>query len=116
MTYAIIKYPHPLDDLWSFAMEAVEKAEAAVDDLKKPYTDAEIDKLVEVRNRAVDAALALPARNLSDTLYKLNVSGICDHVTVSADGSAILNEALSVLEDGMERGRDLQREAANAAS
>jgi len=113
MTYVIIKEPHPLDKVWGAAIEAVEQANGRMELLGSDFTDAELDAAGDVRTAAILTVLALPARNLSDSLYKLDLAGIDGgHLRNDCDPSAIINEANDVLNAALRRGHDMKREGA----
>ncbi|WP_311270518.1 hypothetical protein [Sphingobium sp. WCS2017Hpa-17] len=108
MTYIILKQLHPLDAIWSHATRAVELAQAAIDDLPEPYTNEEIDALVDVHTAASMAVLALPARNVADCISKLDLTGpITGCPLVGTDRSAILNEMLDLIDLGISDGAKL---------
>lgn len=108
MTFIILKQPHPLDDIWSAAMIAVDDAQEAIDALPSPYTNEEIDALVDRHTAATLAALALPARNVADCIYKLDLTGPLDSGPMAGcDRNAITGEALALIDAGISRGAKL---------
>lgn len=108
MTYIIIKQPHPLDAIWSHAMEMADEAQDAIDALSQPYTNEEVDPLVEKRMAAALAVIALPARNIADCIYKLDLTGSLDDPPfVGCDRAAIITEALGLIDVGTSRGAKL---------
>lgn len=108
MTYIILKQPHPLDGIWSAAMIAVDDAHEAIDALPSPYTNEEIDALVDKHTAAVLALIALPARNAADCIYKLDLTGPLDSGPMAGcDRAAIITEALSLINVGVSRGAKL---------
>lgn len=109
MTYIILTQPHPLDAIWSAAMIAVDDAQDAIDDLPEPYTDEEIDALVDRHTAVALAALALPARHVADCLYKLSLTGPLDACQQrDTDRDAIITEALGLIDVGVGRGAKLK--------
>ncbi|MBA4091416.1 MAG: hypothetical protein C0494_12620 [Sphingobium sp.] len=109
MTDIIITQPHPLDAIWSQATEAVEDAQSAIDALPNPYTDEEIDPLVMTHLKAVGVVLALPARNLSDCLYKMDKAGLLDGARlVDFDHDVVVQETFAVLNAAVARGTKLK--------
>ncbi|MAN12137.1 MAG: hypothetical protein CMN63_06950 [Sphingobium sp.] len=108
MSWIIIKQPHPLDSIWSVAMAAVNDAQDAIDALPSPYTDEEIDALVNSHTAAAQAVIALPARGLVDCIYKMNLTGPMDSGPAAGfDRDAIISEALSLIDAGVSRGNRL---------
>lgn len=108
MSWIILKQPHVLDTIWSMASDAVDKTQSAIDDLVAPYTNEEMDALVNANVAAILAVMALPARNIDDALYKLTISGPLDCGPMDGiDREAILNEALETVDAGRCRGRKL---------
>lgn len=110
MTWIIFKQPHPLDALWSLAMAAVDEAHEAVEALRENYTNEEMDALVDKHSDAAQAVLALPARNVADCIYKLDLTGPLDGCQlVWADRNAITDEALSLIDAAVSRGEKLKK-------
>lgn len=108
MTWIILKQPHPLDGIWSAAMIAVDDAQDAIDALPSPYTNEEIDGLVDKHSAAAMAVLALPARDVADCIYKLDLTGPLEGgQIVWADRDAITSEALGLIDAGVSRGAKL---------
>tara|TARA_R110000787_G_scaffold208846_8_gene318933 strand:+ start:21287 stop:21655 length:369 start_codon:yes stop_codon:yes gene_type:complete len=112
MSWVIIKQPHPLDAIWSQAVEAYSDAEHALDNLQSPFTDEENNALVAAVGDAVQVIMALPARNLSDSLFKLDIAGVenADGIRFDCDAAAIMSEARALLEKAMGRGARLARD------
>ncbi|KKW92271.1 hypothetical protein [Sphingobium chungbukense] len=109
MSWIIIKYSHPLDQIWSKAMAEVDDAQDAIDALPDGYSDEEIDALVDKHSTAAQAILALPARNVADCIYKLDLTGPLDGgQIVWADRDAITNEALTLIDAAVARGAKLK--------
>lgn len=105
MTCIIIKQPHPLDAIWEQAVEAVSNAHHAMIDLGDDFTNAQLDAAGDVTTAAIQVVMALPARNLSDCLFKLDCAGIDDgHIRVDCDARAIIAEATALLDAGHHRG------------
>lgn len=105
MIYTITKSPHPLDAIWGDATEALCDADAAMDALGDNYTDEQLNAASEVRTAAIMTIMALPARNVADSLYKLDLAGIdSGHIRTDCDPSAIINEANAVLNAALARG------------
>jgi len=111
MTYIIIKQPHPLDKIWSAAFDAIDAANDAMDELGDDYTPEDLAKAGDVRTEAILAIMALPARNLSDSIYKLDLAGI-DGGTCrdDCDMRAIMNEATDLMDAAISRGTKLVKE------
>ena len=108
MTWIIFKQPHPLDKVWSDAIEALSDADSAMDALGDDYTDEQINAAGAVRMSAILTVLALPARNISDSLYKLDCCGIDDgHLINDCNPAAIMDEAREMLDASIARGRGL---------
>lgn len=108
MSWIIIKQPHPLDRIWSKAMEDIEQANAALDALDTDFSDAEVDAAKDRRTEAMLAIMALPARSVSDSAYKLDLAGIDGgHLHVDCDAHAIMEEMISVLDAAIGRGKRL---------
>lgn len=111
MTSIIITQPHPLDKIWEQAVEAVSDAQHAIEGTPKDYTNEEIDALVEVLQDAVAVVIALPARHVADSLYKLDLSGLADEGHLNAfDQRAIFQEGISVMDAAIGRGAKLTKE------
>lgn len=113
MTCIILSQPHALDTIWSQAVETYSDAEHALDNLPTPFTNEENDALVVAAvGRAVQVIMALPARNLSDSLFKLDIAGVesADGIRFDCDAAAIMNEARKLLEKAMSRGERLTRD------
>ena len=112
MTCIILSQPHPLDPIWSQAVEAYSDAEHALDNLQSPFTDEENNALVAAVGDAIKVIMALPARNLSDSLFKLDIAGVenTDGIRFDCDAAAIMSEARALLEQGMGRGATLTRD------
>ncbi|WP_416463229.1 hypothetical protein [Sphingomonas sp. VDB2] len=109
MTWIIIKQPHPLDAIWSHAMTAVDLAQTAIDDLPDPYTNEEIDALVDVHTAAALAVIALPARDVADCISKLDLTGpMTAGPLVGTDRTAIINEMLDLIDVGLSQGAKLK--------
>jgi hypothetical protein len=108
MTWIILKQSHPLDAIWSAAMIAVDDAQEAIDALPSPYTNEEIDALVDQHTAAALAVLALPARGVADCIYKLDLTGPLDAgQMMGTDRNAITAEALALIDAGISRGAKL---------
>lgn len=109
MTYTITKTPHPLDAIWSDAAEAYSDAVSArdaLDTLGEGCTDEQIDAAADAVTAAIMTIMALPARNVADSLFKLDCAGIDDgNIRTDCDPSAIINEANDVLNAAIARGR-----------
>lgn len=93
MTWAIIKIPHPLDAVWDRANEELGDA----------------CELTVGRDDAITAAtmtiMALPARNLADSIQKLDVAGIDrENPRADCDLQAIMNEACDLIDTAVARG------------
>lgn len=96
MTWAIIKLPHPLDGVWSRVCEDLD----AANELENGSEEA--------TTAAIMTIMALPARDLADSLYKLDCVGIDGPTPRSdCDLQAIMNEACGLIDAAMERGRRL---------
>lgn len=105
MSWIIIKRPHPLDRVWSRAIADVEAANSAMDALGDDFTDEQLDAAGAVRTEAIMTVMALPARSIDDSIYKLDLAGIDGgHLRTDCDPSAIMNEMLSVLDTAVGRG------------
>lgn len=117
MTYIIIKQPHPLDKIWTAAFDAIDAANDAMDELGSDFTDEELKKAGDLRTEAIMAIMALPARNLSDSIYKLDLAGI-DGGTCrdDCDMRAIMNEATDLLDVAISRGRKLKSELSDTST
>lgn len=111
MTCIILSQPHALDAIWSQAVEAYSDAEHALDNLPTPFANEENDALVAAVGRAVQVIMALPARNLSDSLFKLDIAGVesADGIRFDCDAAAIMNEARALLEKATGRGAKLKQ-------
>lgn len=108
MTWIIFKQHHPLDKVWSDAVEALSDADSAMEALGDVYTDDQINAAGAVRMDAIRTILALPARNISDSLYKLDCCGIDDgHLINDCDPAAIMDEARDLLDSAIAQGRGL---------
>lgn len=106
MTCIIIDQPHPLDAIWEHAYALEEKANCANEEALRSGDEERACETLERWCDAVYAILALPARNMSDCLEKLRLSGICDDgLLAGADGDAIFKEAIAVLSEGARRGK-----------
>ncbi|MEE4452886.1 hypothetical protein [Novosphingobium resinovorum] len=94
MTWAIIKQPHPLDAIWSRACEDL-------DDANELASGSE-----EATTAAIMAIMALPARNLADSLYKLDCAGI-DRPSPRTDCNlqAIMDEACTLTDAAIALGQ-----------
>lgn len=112
MTCIILSQPHALDAIWSQAVEAYSDAEHALDNLPTPFTDEDNNALVAAVGHAVQVIMALPARNLSDSLFKLDIAGVecADGVRFDCDAAAIMSEARALLEQATGRGATLTRD------
>jgi hypothetical protein len=110
MSWIILTQPHPLDRFWSDAIEAVDKAQSAMDALGSDFTDEALAVVAADLSDAIRALMALPARSPSDSLYKLKLAGVDnDHAPrVDCDFDAIMNEATSVLDVAVARGAILK--------
>ncbi|MFY9350515.1 MAG: hypothetical protein WBL20_19220 [Sphingobium sp.] len=109
MSWIIFPQPHPLDGLWLIAMEAIEKAQDAIDALPEPYTNEEVDALVDKHSEAVQALLALPARHVADSITKLHLTGpLAGAQIIWAAREAIVSEMLTLIDAGLHRGRKLK--------
>ncbi|MAM37251.1 MAG: hypothetical protein CL949_01805 [Erythrobacter sp.] len=110
MSWIVLKQPHPLDGIWSVAMAAVEEAQAAIDALASPYTNGEIDALVDKHSAAAQALLALPARDVADCITKLDLTGPLDGGQIMwADRNAITNEMLTLIDAAVHRGEKIKK-------
>lgn len=111
MTCIILSRPHVLDAIWSQAVEAYSDAEHALDNLPTPFTDEDNNALVAAVGDALQVIMALPARNLSDSLFKLDIAGVegADGIRFDCDAAAIMSEARALLEQAMGRGARLTR-------
>lgn len=112
MTCIILSQPHALDAIWSQAVEAYSDAEHALDNLPTPFTDEDNNALVAAVGDALQVIMALPARNLSDSLFKLDIAGVenADGIRFDCDAAAIMSEARALLEQAMGRGARLTRD------
>lgn len=104
MTWAVIKTPHPLDAVWERASEDLDNAnELAVGS-------------EEATTAAIMTIMALPARNLADSILKLDCVGI-DRTNPRTDCNlkAIMEEACALIDAAVTLGRrqfpHLQKEA-----
>lgn len=110
MSWITIKRAHPLDGVWSQAMEAVSDAQAAADNQPADFTDAQNDALCGVLLDAIAVVMALPARDVSDSLYKLDLSGLGEDGPLTRfDQNEIMREALAVNDAAITRGAKLLR-------
>lgn len=106
MTYTITTQPHPLDGIWSLAKDRWESADTAVSALGSSFEDHELDAAGALLTEAVQGICALPARNLSDTFFKLNITGVWDgQPRNDVDIPGILLEGMELLEAALTRGR-----------
>lgn len=111
MTYIILKQPHPLDAIWEQAVEAVSNAQYAVDSQPDDFTNADNDRLNEALLEAIAVVIALPARHVSDSLYKLDLSGLSDEgELVGIDQRAIFQEGLTLMDAALLRGDKLMKQ------
>lgn len=112
MTCIILSQPHALDAIWAQAVEAYSDAEHALDHLPTPFTDDDNNALVAAVGDAIQVIMALPARNLSDSLFKLDIAGVenADGIRFDCDAAAIMSEARALLEQAMGRGARLTRD------
>lgn len=112
MTCIILSRPHVLDAIWSQAVEAYSDAEHALDNLPTPFTDEDNNALVAAVGDALQVIMALPARNLSDSLFKLDIAGVegADGIRFDCNTAAIMSEARALLEQAMGRGAKLTRD------
>jgi hypothetical protein len=113
MIYTITQQPHPLDAIWEAAAEAWSDATAAMDALGSDFEDSELDAAGQKVTEALHVLLSLPARNVADSIYKLYASGIeqSGGARTDCDVSAIMNEALDLLDEATARGRALEQAA-----
>ena len=111
MTSIIITRPHPLDRIWEQAVEAVSDAHHAVENQPRGFTNEENDALNEVLIDAISVVMALPARHVADSLYKLDLTGLADtgHL-ICFDQRAVFQEGLAVMEAAIARGAKLKKE------
>lgn len=107
MTYSIAKQAHPLDDIWSHAQELHSDCVLAFEKVKDHEDEAVYNAAGDARDRATHAIMALPARNLGDTLYKLTVSGFWDGEPRFSGRqlAVILDEGQELLEEALQLGR-----------
>ena len=109
MTYIILTQPHPLDAIWTLAVEAVHKARVAVDAQPPDFTDEDNNALCSVLIDAIAVVIALPARHVEDSLYKLDMSGLgADGPLSDFDHDAILQEGLSLIDAAIARGAKIK--------
>lgn len=109
MSYIILKQPHPLDGLWNIAAKAVSDTQDAIDNAPPNCADANMDALVYANAKAVLAVIALPARHVDDSIYKLSITGPLGEGTIAdIDREAILNEAIDVVAAAYARGQKLR--------
>lgn len=104
MTWAIIKSPHPLDAIWLRASEDLDDAREL---------DVGRDEAITA---AVMTIMALPARNLGDSILKLDCVGIDrPDPRTDCDLKAIMQEACDLIDSAVNRGLrmfpDLTKEA-----
>lgn len=105
MTYTIIKHPHPLDAIWSQAIEDYSDACSAIEGFPDNFADEQLDAAGAVRTAAILAIMALPARNLADSLFKLDCAGVdSGNIRSDCDPTAILNEAVHIHDEACARG------------
>lgn len=107
MSWIIIPQPHPLDKLWSVALDAVQTAEDMFDALGEDYTNEQADEAGEVLTEALAGLWALPARNMSDVLVKLNLADLDGAIRNDCPIRDIMDEATEVLDAGVARGTAL---------
>lgn len=109
MTDTLIRGPHYLDSIWSVAIAALEAAEDALEALGKDFSDDELDAAADKRTLAIQAIIALPARNFEDMIAKLMASGIEDgNIRSDCDLTAIINEMCLLQDAALQRGRAMQ--------
>ncbi|MFC3442760.1 hypothetical protein ACFOKF_16415 [Sphingobium rhizovicinum] len=114
MSWIILKQPHPLDAIWSQAMEAVSDAQHAVDAQPEDFSDAQNDALCAVLLKAIAVVIALPARDLSDSLVKLDLSGLGEDGPLSDfDHHEIMREACALADAAIVRGGKLLKAVPN---
>lgn len=111
MTYIVFTQPHALDAIWSQAVEVFHNAGVAMDDLGGDFTNEELDTVANDFAAAVQVIMALPARHLSDSLFKLDCAGIDgpDGIRPDCDATAIMNEANKLLDAAIARGTKLKK-------
>jgi hypothetical protein len=79
---------------WRTAEDELAKAEADLEALAEPYTDAECDRLADIRGNAIDAILALPAMNAAQAVRKLELAMFDEQmVRTGVDYPALLADA-----------------------
>lgn len=108
MSWVTFKQPHPLDGVWSQALDAVQNAQTAMDDLGADFTDEELAEAGDAVTAVLNVIWALPARNLSDSLIKLSLAGVEDSPRTDCDIGAILIEAIGLLDASVARGEKLR--------
>ncbi|MBZ9649406.1 hypothetical protein K9B33_17870 [Sphingobium sp. 3R8] len=108
MTYIIITQPHPLDNLWGVALEAVQAAEDMFEALGEDYTNDEANSAGAALSEALGAVWALPARNMSDIIVKLNLADLDGATRDDCPVREIMNEATEILDAGIARGTKLK--------
>ena len=111
MSWIIIKQPHPLDEVWRYACQQREAAQDAVDALPDGTSQEQEDAASAALYAAEMAIIGLPARNFSDCVVKLTVSGLeTGDVLTGCDPTTIVNEMTSVMDAAIHRGEKLRRD------
>ncbi|MBA4092045.1 MAG: hypothetical protein C0494_15845 [Sphingobium sp.] len=111
MSWVTLKRQHPLDKLWSVAIDAVSNADTVMDRLGSEFTDEQLNAAGTLRTEAIMTVMALPARNIADSLYKLDLAGVDGDASprTDCDLRSLMNEATAVLDAEISRGAKLQR-------
>lgn len=107
MSWIIIPQPHPLDKLWSVALAAVQTAEDMFEALGEDYTREQANAAGDALAEALAGLWALPARNMSDVLIKLNLADLDGAIRDDCPIRDIMNEATEVVDAAMARGAAL---------
>ncbi|MFX4086136.1 hypothetical protein ACKU27_13645 [Sphingobium yanoikuyae] len=115
MTWIITTPPHPLDEVWSNAIKALSDADEAMERLGEDATDNQLNAVGDVRSDTITEILALPSRNVSDCLFKLECCGVAEgHLINDCDPAAIMDEAKDLLDAAIAKGCGLIRAGAAA--
>ena len=108
MTEIILQRPHPLDPLWYGLPEHVQEAWNACE-AAAPCPDEKMDQLVSEAYRRLHAMLALPSRNISDVLVKIDAlmdsNDECEPIRGGIEAlRKVHDELLEVLNAGLAAG------------
>lgn len=85
---------------WAAAEAAYARADADLEALPEPYTDTEMDRLADIRGKAIDAILDLPATTTAQAIRKLELAMFDEQmVRTGVDFPALLADAKRLAED-----------------